>query len=595
MFFRKLRRETVAASVSGGAEAGVPDSQLAETAEAGAAPAEADSAQTSERPQADHDVPAAANAQARQGWQTTDDLVAVPDPVGQQRAREAFQFGLAMGGPGYNILVAAPAGLAGSDVLRAAVRGWCQSHAAGLPPPPDRVIVCDPAQEGRDVLLQLAHGHGVAFAGAWNAAMLSIAATAAEVFTADTHDMRRRAISEAPRAGIDGPLARLESRAEEQNVALLRTPTGYVLAPMHEGEVVRAETFRGLPQTFREDVEQRIARLEGELVEILAATPVLAREAHAARVALEREAAHDVVVPIFDGLRATNEAGVVAAQFFDLAETAIVESLVRCSGEIVLGQDGSHGTLRSRLDRWWRRNRARVLLSTDTAAVIELREPNAVALAGCIEQQPAGRGARRPAMPIPGALHRAEGGVLILDAAALLDDSPARAILRRSLVGEITWAAASGTALAGLATPSSIKVVLLGDATTRARLDEVDPRLSASFKVTAAFAPRVALTAEHEDGLAAQIAWISGHYGLLPVTAAGVDTLVQRAARDASAEALISQDVEHLCEIVREADHWARRAGSSVIEATHVAEAMRARDERAETVWPDGKPVRGRR
>ena len=52
-------------------------------------------------------------------------------------------------------------------------------------------------------------------------------------------------------------------RAEAQNIAVVKSLDGYVLAPMHEGRVVRSDVFRALPEALKRNVEAKITTLEG--------------------------------------------------------------------------------------------------------------------------------------------------------------------------------------------------------------------------------------------------------------------------------------------------------------------------------------------
>ena len=65
----------------------------------------------------------------------------------------------------------------------------------------------------------------------------------------------------------------MRRRAEAQNIAVVKSLDGYVLAPMHEGRVVRSDVFRALPETLKRNVEAKITVLEDELQSIVATLP----------------------------------------------------------------------------------------------------------------------------------------------------------------------------------------------------------------------------------------------------------------------------------------------------------------------------------
>ena len=80
-------------------------------------------------------------------------------------------------------------------------------------------------------------------------------------------------------------------RAEAQNIAVVKSLDGYVLAPMHEGRVVRSDVFRALPEALKRNVEAKITALEEELQSIVATLPDVEFEASEKYGALIRQTA----------------------------------------------------------------------------------------------------------------------------------------------------------------------------------------------------------------------------------------------------------------------------------------------------------------
>ena len=81
------------------------------------------------------------------------------------------------------------------------------------------------------------------------------------LFESEDYQVRRRAIDEQFRSGQEEALEALNAKAQAQNIAILRTPTGFTMAPMHEGKVVKPEVFNALPEAMRKEVEIKIEAL----------------------------------------------------------------------------------------------------------------------------------------------------------------------------------------------------------------------------------------------------------------------------------------------------------------------------------------------
>ena len=82
------------------------------------------------------------------------------------------------------------------------------------------------------------------------------------LFEGEDYQVRRRAIDEQFRSGHEEALEALNKKAQGQNIAILRTPTGFTMAPMHEGKVVKPEVFNALPEGMRREIESKVEALQ---------------------------------------------------------------------------------------------------------------------------------------------------------------------------------------------------------------------------------------------------------------------------------------------------------------------------------------------
>ena len=116
------------------------------------------------------------------------------------------------------------------------------------------------------------------------------------LFEGEDYQVRRRAIDEQFRSGQEEALEALNAKAQSQNIAILRTPTGFTMAPMHEGKVVKPEVFNALPEAMRKEVEAKIeAPAEGAGDRSSSACPRPTRSAAAQLSELNEEVAKHAV------------------------------------------------------------------------------------------------------------------------------------------------------------------------------------------------------------------------------------------------------------------------------------------------------------
>ncbi|MBL0028399.1 MAG: AAA family ATPase [Rhodanobacteraceae bacterium] len=182
----------------------------------------------------------------------------------------------------------------------------------------------------------------------------------------------------------------------------------------------------------------------------------------------------------------------------------------------------------------------------------------------------------------PGALHRASGGYLILDAKKLLTEPYAWEGLKRALyarevriqsLGQI-YSYVSTVSLDPEPIPLDLKVVLLGDRFLYYLLQAYDPDFIELFKVTAEFEDRVERTQENNRLYAALLAALAQREALHPLDRAAVARIIEHCARQAEDAERLSIHVLNTLDLLREADYWARQAGHTVITRADVQRAI---------------------
>src|SRR5688572_27028191 len=203
------------------------------------------------------------------GFKTTDELIPVTGLIGQERALKAIQFGVGIKSHDFNMFVLGPP----ASGKTTAVKAHLGPRAAEAPPPPDWAYVSNFENPNRPKVVQLPSRRAKDLAKGMIGALDELRGVLPARFESEDCQIRRRAIDEQFRSGSEEALEALSKKAQAQNIALLRTPTGFAMAPMHEGKVVKPEVFNALPEGMRRDVENKIAALEKELAAILERLP----------------------------------------------------------------------------------------------------------------------------------------------------------------------------------------------------------------------------------------------------------------------------------------------------------------------------------
>ena len=189
------------------------------------------------------------------------ELEEAPGLIGQERAVEALEFALRMRAKGYN---AYALGVGGTG-RHSMVEDLLHRKAASEPTPPDWCYVNnfgDPQQPHR---LQLPPGRGVGLATAMKRLVAELRSALPAAFERDEYRARRDALEQQFRQRNEQAFGAMQRRAQEKNIALLRTPMGLALAPVHEGKVMQPDAFNELPAAEREQLQHEIEAIQAEL------------------------------------------------------------------------------------------------------------------------------------------------------------------------------------------------------------------------------------------------------------------------------------------------------------------------------------------
>lgn len=506
---------------------------------------------------------------------STADLLPHDEPIGQERALADLSRAAAVAGPGFHIAVVASPELLADAAIRRVL--------AEAPPPragdvADWVYVHNFDDASAPRALRLPAGSAPRFAAAVHEAVREAMARLDAAFLSDERVALRRRIDAETRDALDERLLAIKTRAEAQNLAVVRTPGGYVVAPVHEGKVVKPEVFARLPEAMRADVETRVRAMQDELAATLAERPAVERERRQRLAAADEELAAGAVEAAFADLGAAFEPDAAMAAHLDaLGADLVATQLART--------DAGPAATAAREREIPRRYRVNVFLTspaTASSAAARLVAVETQASASALVGH-ALRGERDQARApdlldlAPGAAHRAAGGVLYVDAGRLAH-VPAGAAALEQVLATSQIAIDAGPALLPQPIPLAARIVVVGDRDSLQQIARTTPALLGRLRSTAHCAETTERTAATEAALAGRIAAAVAEHGLNPLEARAVAALVDIAARMAGEAGLLSCRIAPLIDIAREADVLARRDGRELVERNDIEAAASARE-----------------
>ncbi|THF67465.1 ATP-dependent protease [Pseudothauera nasutitermitis] len=514
---------------------------------------------------------------------TTAELEDVPGGLGQERAEEALRFGLEMRHSGYHVFV-----LGGSGTGRRAIALRLLREAAGArPTPPDLCYLHDFDKPLKPRLLTLPAGRGSALRADMQTLIRDLRPAIEAALDSDTHAKRVEALREAHENREEAALRELGHACAADGLVLLRTAQGFVFAPSRNGETLSAEEFEVLPDDDRKACEVLVDTWSDRLGDLLMQLPDWRKTLQEAVAQAERDVLEPTVTHLMRGL---------CERFADLPEVGTFLDAVRHDlldrGTLWRGLSEESEDEEDEDGSRFQRYQVNLLVDhaeTRGAPVVEEDNPGFGNLIGRIEQvSQMGVAMTNFTLIRAGALHRASGGYLVLDAERLFSHPFAWEALKRVLrSGEIRIEPPSEAqgwnptlTLDPAPIPCDLKVVLIGDRELFYLLNEHDSDFPDLFKVAADFDddllrnPRNEL---HYAGLLAKLARLSA---LRDLERAAVARLIEHGARLAEDGGRLSLRTRQLADVMREADLLAAQAGRDRIGRADIDAAVAARARR---------------
>ncbi len=217
------------------------------------------------------------------------------------------------------------------------------------------------------------------------------------------------------------------------------------------------------------------------------------------------------------------------------------------------------------------------------APVIYEDYPNLANLSGCLKyvSQPIGLIAQFSHIH-PGALHKANGGFLIMDAQQLMNQNQAWDFLKRALyAGKITLEPSDQTSSFPVTAnldpepiPLQVKVILIGERNLYYSLCEQDTNFADLFKVAADFSNHIPRNSANFMVFSRFLATLIKKSGLLPLNRHAVAKMIDYSTRLANDIQRLSIHQGSLTDLLQEASYWAGQDNRRIVKAIDIQRAI---------------------
>ncbi len=512
-------------------------------------------------------------------FETTAELEHLSETIGQERALEAIKFSVGMPHAGFNLYVMGSNGLGRHTLVHEALIK--QSMDASCPQ--DWCYVANFEHPNNPIALSVQAGTGRKLRRDMEQLIDDLIKAIPAAFRGDEYQRRSKEIQDSFSQREKEMVKRLEHKAEATDIALLQGPTGFTLAPLKDDKILSTEEFDQLPEEEKNKLNEGLEQIKKELKETMSHIPEWQHEVQQRFSKLNRETMELTVTEFMAELEQCYLSDEKISTYLGRVKQDIIENV----DQFRLAGESEERNMTAQAPEFTR-YRVNVLVDnaeTIGAPVIFEANPTYQNLIGRIEHL-ARMGTLQTDFTLIklGALHRANGGYLILDAEKVLTNPFAWDGLKRAIKSQEIRIESLERQLSLISTitlepetiPMNLKVVLVGSRALYYLLKQYDPEFGLLFKVSADFSERLSREDNNELLYARLIATLQKREGIRDITRDGVARIIEHNIRVAHDGNKISLHLSTILDLLQEANYRAEQRGENKIRQQDVDAAIHA-------------------
>lgn len=517
---------------------------------------------------------------------STEELEPLSGIIGQERAVRSMEFGLRIEKKGYNIFVVGPKGTGKTTYTRTAV-----SRIAKEKPVPDDILyVYNFLKPEKPRAIFLPAGKGSEFAKDMEKLIEEVRREIARAFDDEKFENQRQELVEKYQKMSVELFEKLEKTARDEGLSIQRTPQGFVTIPLKDGRPMNQEEYDALTEEERKTLEEKSRAVQSRIDETLRKMRSLDRKLREELSELEKKTALAAVDPYFEEIISKY------AEFENIIDylKAVKDDMIKNLSVIRQGDapkaeiqeiaaPSGHAAPKEDFFVRYRVNLFVDNRATEGAPVVFETNPTYYNLFGKIEGRAFfGTVVTDFTLIKSGAIHRARGGYLVLQAEDLFRDPFAWDTLKRTLkngearvenIGE-QYRTVPTVTLKPEPIPLDVKVIIIGTPFIYYLLNEYDEDFRKLFKIKVDFDVEMDRNEENMKSYASFICNICREENLLPFEPSAVAKVIDFSSRLAGDRKKLSTRFNEIAEIIYEAGAWAAMEGVEKVAAKHVEKAI---------------------
>lgn len=523
----------------------------------------------------------------------TDNIEPCGEIIGQERAIDAIKLGLRLEQPGYNVFVVGYSGTGRTTTIQKMLQELGLEDGR---PPDDLCYVNNFENPDCPRALRFPAGMGMKFRAEMDRMIKHLREAIPGLMESEQLRTKRKTIAEEFENKQKEMLRSFEKKVKEKEFAMTQVQIGTSVRPDISPVIggtptsvaeLEAKTEAGeFPKERFDEIRKTYDELAEEMIQLFKQTRQNQKELQQRLEHLHRDAVGPLVYEEIAGLKSEFK-----AEGLDNYLTEVHDSIIKGLKNFQRGREGEEGDLHDAPpastpgDPFLEYSVNVVVDNTKTQGkpIVTEVNPNYKNLFGSIERVVDHRGFWRTDFTKikSGALHRANGGYLILNAMDTLTEAGVWPALKRTLrSGKLEIQAYdpvfmfSQSALKPESVPLNLQVIMIGMPDLYYMLNRMDPDFPKIFKVKADFDTVMEFNKTNLGKYNAFGRKMVEDFGLSPFDEGGMGALVEYGIRLAGRKNKLSTRFNVIADVMREASFWAKEDGSGTVSEQHVDKAV---------------------
>ncbi|HAE60740.1 MAG TPA: ATP-dependent protease [Eubacteriaceae bacterium] len=531
---------------------------------------------------------------------TSKDVEPFENFIGQERAIKAMDFGLKMNATGYNIFVSGAQGTGKSTYTESAVRQIAKVKAV----PEDWCYIYNFTDRDNPLAISLPAGEGKVFKKDMEALVSELRIIIPRAFEGSDYRQQRDRIIQSVRKKLVDMLHEVEKEANDEGFMLQQLPGRVLFLPIKDGQPIQQEEYEKYSIDERKKIEEKMHQLQKKMNETMRYGQNLEKQGNGQIVELEKKIAHSAAEAPVNRLKEKYREYPKIIEYLDGVFKDVVENhktfkssghggIVDNAFQQQVPQDAQengglideNGFYFEDEENRFARYKVNLFVNNERitgAPVIIESNPNYYNLFGKIEYKSHMMSMTTDfTMVKPGALQRANGGYLILQAKDLLMDPFVWDALKKALkyreaivenMGE-QYRLIPTTTLRPQPIPLDVKILLIGTPIFYAIFSS-DEDFEKLFKIKVDFDIEMPRNSDNVCQYVSFVSTLCREGNLKHFDRPALSRIIEYGSRLAADQNKLSTRFNDIKDIVYEASAFASMEDSEFVDSRHVKKAI---------------------